>query len=74
MPIFSDAALKKLVADTLPALPPGRTNAVVGTVDSEGVKIVAGVKLRDGLVEVSGAYAHDWDGDDSAGAKVLLSW
>lgn len=73
MPLFSDAALKKVVQESL-TIPEGRTNAVVGLVDVNGVRIVAGVKLKDGHVEVTGAYEHEWDGDDSVGAKVLLSW
>lgn len=73
MPIFSEAALKKVVQESL-TIPPGRTNAVVGLVDVNGVKIVAGVKLQGGKVEITGAYEHDWNGDDSVGAKVLLSW
>lgn len=74
MPLFSDTALKQIVAQTLPQLPPGHHNAVVGTVDANGIKVVAGLKLKDGHVEVTGAFEHDWSGNDQAGANVLLSW
>lgn len=74
MTIFSQDQLAQIVKDSLVNVPAGHTNAVVATVDQSGVKIVAGFSLHDDRWRIEGAYAHDWDGEDTAGAKVILSW
>lgn len=72
--IFSPDQLNALVA-ALPQLPDGHKNAIVGTVDLTGAKVVAGFSLGpDNKLKFSGAFEHDWTGDNKAGAQVLYSW
>lgn len=76
MPIFSSEALDKVIKETIASLPSGHENAVVGLADTDGVKIIVGVRrdLSNKTFEIQGAYSHDWDGEDAAKAKLLMSW
>jgi len=74
MSIFSQEALSKVVASTLPADPRDGERVVVGTVDDKGAQIVASFKYKEIRWEVSAAARHEWTGDTSVGAKVLLRW
>lgn len=68
--MFSQEALTRLVERTVPA---ERTNAIIGTVDKDGVALV--VKMQKGdRWTVEAAFRRDWGGDLSAGAKVMYSW
>lgn len=71
--IFSQEALSKIVAESLPP-DPEKNHAIVGTVDQHGAQVVAGFKFKDGKWELQGAARHEWTGEDSVGAKVLLKW
>ena len=68
--IFSQQALSKLVADTVPET---RGNAIVGTVDKDGVSVVV-VMSKDVHWTIEGVIRRDWGGDISTGAKVIYSW
>jgi hypothetical protein len=76
--IFSPEALSKVVSDTLPADARPGEKIVVGTVDQNGAQVVASFKNNvqgSGLNwELQAAARHDWNGDNSVGAKVLLRW
>lgn len=68
--IFSQHEIARLVAETVPA---DRTNAVVGTVDAEGMAVVVKV-VKGEHWTVEAAFRRDWGGDMTAGAKVVWSW
>ncbi len=70
MPAFSQKALSKLVAETVP---PDRGNAVVGTVDENGIAVVVHMTKGEHWA-VEGTFARDWGGNMSTGAKVIFSW
>lgn len=68
--MFSQKEIAKLVEETVP---PDRTNAIVGTVDADGVAVV--LKMQKGehwTVEM--AVKREWGGDIKSGAKVVYSW
>lgn len=71
--IFSPEALAKVVSETLPADAKPGDKVVVGTVDQNGAQVVASFKLKDKW-ELQAAARHEWNGDNSVGAKVLLRW
>jgi len=68
--------LQQLIAETLtPVVPPGHTNAVVGTLDQTGVQLLVSFKQGpDRRWSVTGAIRHDWSGDTSGAASVVYSW
>ncbi len=77
--IFSPAQLERLVRDQLPADAQPNEKVVVGTVDRDGVQVVASFKNRGGDVgglqwEFQAAARHDWSGDTQVGTKVILRW
>ena len=72
--IFSPEALQKIVLDTLPTDGQPNEKVVVGTVDHLGAQVVASFKFREDRWELQAAARHDWTGEDSVGAKVLLRW
>lgn len=72
--IFSPDQLNALVA-TLPTLPAGHKNAIVATVDQNGAKVIAGFSAGpDNKLKFSGAFEHDWSGENKVGAQLLYSW
>ena len=73
MAIFSQAQLKKLVAETMPADAKPGEKIVVGTVDSSGAQVVVDLKLTTRWT-VQGVYRHDWSGDNTAAATVIGRW
>lgn len=74
--IFSPEQLDKIVTETLPADAGPGTKVVVGAIDQHGAQVVASFKSSlDGTGwELQAAARHDWNGDNSVGAKVLLRW
>jgi hypothetical protein len=76
--IFSPEALAKVVSETLPTDAQPGEKVVVGTLDQHGAQVVASFKNKanSGGVnwELQAAARHDWSGDNSVGAKVLLRW
>lgn len=71
--IFSPEALKKVIDNTLPADGKTGEKVVVGTVDQNGAQVVASFKFKEKW-ELQAAARHEWAGDNSVGAKVLLRW
>lgn len=71
--IFSQDALDKIIADTLPVDAKPGDKVVVGTIDQHGAQVVASFKLKDKW-ELQAAAQHQWNGDNTVGAKVLLRW
>jgi hypothetical protein len=68
--MFSRQEIARLVEDTVP---PDRTNAVVGTVDRNGLAVV--LKMTKGEHwTIEAAFTRDWAGDTKAGAAVIYSW
>ncbi len=74
--IFTPDHLAKIISETLPALKPGTNNMIIGTVDTRGAQVVASLSRTSGPLnwELQAAARHDWGGDTSAEAKVLLQW
>jgi hypothetical protein len=75
--IFSPEALDKIVRETLPDQMDGSTHAVVVTTDQEGATAVASFKRTEATGfnwELQAAAHHDWSGDNSVGARVILKW
>jgi hypothetical protein len=72
--IFSPSQLQAIVTETLPALPEGHTSAIVGLVTETGVCVVARFKFHNDHWAVLAAAEHRWDGLDTIGATVMLSW
>lgn len=73
--IFSPAQLDAIIAETIPTLPPGHQNAIVGTVDTHGVEVAALFTLgSSGNWHVKAAGAYGWNGDASVGASIIDSW
>lgn len=71
--VFSQARLAEIVASVLPSDAKPGEKVVVGTIDDHGAQVVASFKLRDAW-ELQAAARHDWNGDNTVGAKVLLRW
>ncbi len=75
MTIFSPQQLDSIVQQTLPSVPEGHTNAVVGTVDQKGAQVVAVFKLGDDNRWTASAVArHEWSGDNEVGGSIIYSW
>jgi hypothetical protein len=72
--IFDRAQLDQVIADTIPSLPPNKTGAAVALVDKDGIKVAVEVESTNGHWKATGAYEHDWNGDNSIGGKVMYSW
>lgn len=73
---FSPAQLDKIISDTLPKLPDNRTGAVVLSVDDKGAGVVGlftkHTETNDWSLNL--AVKRDWDGNISAGTKVIWSF
>ncbi len=76
MTIFSQEALNNIVKTSLVNLPEEHKNAIVGTVDATGAQVVVGFSkdVTYGTWTASGAFRHDWSGDNSVGTSLMLSW
>lgn len=73
--LFTADALGRVVQEQLATLPAGHRNAIIGSVDASGVQIVAGVALdAQAHWMVQGVFHHDWSGDTTGAAKVIVSW
>lgn len=75
--ILGSAELRRLIDETLPADAAPGEKIVVGMVNQQGAQIVASFKKTGSHQEsweVQAAARHDWNGDNSVGAKVLLRW
>jgi hypothetical protein len=74
--VFEASRLDRIVGDIIPAtVPAGHTNAIVGTLDGNGVKVGAVFTLgADQRWAFKGAYEHQWTGDNSEAGQVIFSW
>lgn len=73
--VFSPAQLKAIVDQTMPTVPDGHTNALVGTVDQSGAQFLASFKLGAGNKwTATGVARHQWTGENQVGASVVYSW
>lgn len=72
--LFSPDQLAHIVAETLPALPPSHTSAIVAGVDQRGVQVIARFKVINDHWTVTAAARRTWTGEKEAQATVLLSW
>lgn len=68
--MFQPGELQKVI-EALPA--DGPSNALVGTVNEKGIKVVVQMKRGDRW-EVQGTLEREWDGDVKAGATVIARW
>ena len=71
---FTPDALQSAVKAATDAENNGHTNALAGTVDSSGTKVALILGSKDGNWKLQTAFAHDWDGANSFGAKGSYSW
>lgn len=56
-------------------IPPDAKYVIVASVDNEGSKILAAVNIHKGEktdIKVVSLWHHDWDGDDTAVAKLVF--
>lgn len=73
------ANIDKFVKDEIQKgeIPSNARMAVIGTVDQNGVQIVAAVELSknpdDFSLKIKAIFEQEWDGDRVAGAKVIFS-
>jgi hypothetical protein len=79
MPNFlSDAEIDKIVQQTIPQnTDASHSNAIVATVDTDGAKVVAHFQkdVKNGWqLDADAVAEHDWTGDNSVGAQVVLKW
>ncbi len=73
--IFSKSQIDSIVTNTLPTVPDGHTNAVVGTVDQNGAQVVAVFKLgTDDRWTASAVARHEWSGENAVGGSLIYSW
>ena len=74
--IFSPEQLDKLVNETLSETGVTSTNAVVGTVDKDGMQLTAAFSWEQSRAtwKLEGVVRHNWTGDNEVGAKLLLEW
>ncbi len=74
--LFGPESINKIISETLPDLKPGINNVVVGTVDKSGAQVVASFQRTQGPVQwqLQAVARHEWSGDSSAAAKVMLQW
>lgn len=73
MNMFSQEALSKIVAETMPTDAKPGEKVVIGTVNQDGVQVVASFKLKEKW-ELQAVAQHKWSGENNVGAKVLLRW
>lgn len=78
--VFSPAELDRVIAETLPSDGKPNEKVVVGTVDQNGVQVVASFKNNPAPLgggfnwELQAAAQHKWTGENAVGGKVLLRW
>ena len=70
--------INKYVKDELDKelIPSDAKYVLVGTVDNNGAKILAAVQIHktDKMeTKVAAVWEHDWDGDNTAGMKLIFT-
>lgn len=75
MTLFGPEQLQKIV-DAQQLDPRGGSHAIVGTVNTEGVQVVAAMTFhgQKAMWEVQAVAEHSWDGDNSGQARVIVQW
>lgn len=73
---FTADQLNKIVAETIPQIPAGKTGAAVATLDATGATVAVELEKHAGPGDftITAAYTHDWNGDNTLGGKVMYSW
>ena len=71
------ANLSKYVKEELDkdSIPNDAKYVIVASVDNNGTKILAAVNIHKGQkidTKVVSVWEHDWDGDDTAAAKLIF--
>lgn len=77
MNIFSPEALAKIINETIPLnTDKTHTNAIVAGIDQHGAQVVARFEKQGSAWVLDGdaVVRHDWSGDNSVGARVILKW
>jgi len=76
--LLDQATLDRIVSQTIPqATDATHQNAIVGTVDTTGIQVVAHFELHQGSgweLDDEAVAAHNWNGDNEVGDKVILKW
>lgn len=72
------ANLNKYVKEELEkeAIPADTKYVIIGTVNNEGIKVMAAVNIKKTdkfNTKVAAVWEHDWDGDNTAGAKIIFT-
>lgn len=56
-------------------IPPDTKIALVGAIDQNGAKIIASFQIKKTEkvnAKIAAVWSHDWDGDDTLGAKLIF--
>lgn len=69
--------LNKFVKNELDkeSIPSDAKYVVVGTIDNNGARILAAVNIHKSdkfNTKVAAVWEHDWEGDDTMGAKIIF--
>lgn len=74
--LFLDPAqLRATIDKVIPHIPAGHTDAIVGTVDQQGVQLLVTATFgAKGHWKLSGIVRHDWTGNDSVATELMYSW
>lgn len=72
---FTAQALQKALDETLPKLPDGKTIALAGALDNEGVKVAVVFQRESAEFNwtAKAAFEHEWTGDDKIGVTFGVS-
>lgn len=70
--LFTPDALARALA-SVPEPTGDKKNALIGTVDSSGVKVALVMNFSDTWT-IEAAVQHDWTGTNTAGAKIIGRW
>lgn len=72
--LFTPEALQKVLTDTIPTIPEGKTHAAAAAIDANGARVGLIIGTKDGHWQAKTAFEHDWSGDNKVTGSVLYSW
>ncbi len=73
--IMMDPAQMNVLASKVESeIPPGKTFALVGFIDANGVEAAAVMSTLGGAIRGEAIFRHKWTGENEVGAKLLASW
>lgn len=74
--MFGKAELDAQIARIAPQIPAGDDNALIGSVDEQGIQAVILLKreINGGTLKAAGILRHTWAGDNQAGGALIFSW